>query len=207
VYFCNAFLGHYPEFKGLPEKVRDSHARAVNSVTALDRLASTFAPLANRSFKRGKRFSVAEERIAGALAILEKPIKDLCIEVTFKAAGSTPLNVDPGEFDTAVLNILDNAMYWLSRVGEKERTLEITLKKDKGNERLKIGIHDSGPGISADDAEKIFWPGVTLKPNGIGMGLTIASEIVSAYEGRMALVQPGMLGGASFEFDFPIKTR
>ncbi len=196
-----------PEFKLLPEKVRDSHGRAVNSVSALDRLASTFAPLANRSFKRGKRFSVAEERIAGSLAILENTINHLGIEVKFKAGGSTPLNVDPGEFDTAILNLLDNAVYWLSRVGEGERTLEIVLKKERGGERLKIGIHDSGPGISADDAEKIFWPGVTMKPNGIGMGLTIASEIVSAYEGQMALVQPGILGGASFEFDLPIKTR
>lgn len=200
-------LTRTPEFKTLPEKVRDSHGRAVNSVMALDRLASTFAPLANRSFKRGKRFSVAEERIAGALAILEKSIKDLGIEVKFKAGGSTPLNVDPGEFDTAILNLLDNAVYWLSRVGKGERTLEIVLKKEKGGERLKIGIHDSGPGVSADDAEKIFWPGVTMKPNGIGMGLTIASEIVAAYEGEMALAQPGVLGGASFEFDFPIKTR
>lgn len=200
-------LTRTPEFKALPEKLREFHARAVTSVTALDRLASTFAPLANRSFKRGKRFSVAEERIAGALGLLEKPIKDLGIEVKFKAGGATALNVDPGEFDTAMLNILDNAVYWLSKVGEGERTLEIVLKKDRPGERLKIGVHDSGPGVSADDAEKIFWPGVTLKPNGIGMGLTIASEIVSTYEGQMALAQPGLLGGASFEFDFPMKTR
>jgi signal transduction histidine kinase len=200
-------LTRTPEFNALAERIRDSHTRAVNSVAALDRLASTFAPLANRSFKRGKRLSVAEERIAGALAILEKRISDLGIKVRFKAGGSTPLNVDPGEFDTAILNILDNAVYWLSRVGEGERTLEIVLKKDKGGERLKIGVHDSGPGVAADDAEKIFWPGVTLKPNGIGMGLTIASEIVTAYEGQMALAQPGILGGASFEFDFPIKVR
>jgi signal transduction histidine kinase len=195
------------EFKTLPQKVQDFHARAANSVTALDGLAKTFAPLANRSYKRGRRFSVAEERITGTLALLEKPIKDLGIEIRFKAGGSTPLNVDPGEFDTALFNILDNAVYWLSKVDKDERKLEILLRKDKSGERLKIGIHDTGPGVSADDAEKIFWPGVTFKPNGIGMGLTIASEIVSAHEGQMALAQPGLLGGASFEFDFPIKLR
>jgi K+-sensing histidine kinase KdpD len=39
------------------------------------------------------------------------------------------------------------------------------------------------------------------------MGLTVASEIVDAYDGKMALVQPGELGGASLEFDLPIKAK
>jgi C4-dicarboxylate-specific signal transduction histidine kinase len=139
--------------------------------------------------------------------LLEKSIKDGKIQVKFKSGGSTPLNVDPGEFDTVLYNILDNAVYWLSKVKEDDRILEISLKKDKSGERLKIGVHDTGPGVADEDAEKIFYPGVTFKPNGIGMGLTIASEIVSAYEGRMALAKPGHLGGASFEFDLPIRTR
>ncbi len=204
------FLGQLKKAAGyeeLPEKVRTFHTLAVDAVSALDRLASTFAPLANRSFKRGKRFSVAEERVAGTLALLEKPIKDLKIQVKFRAGGSTPVNVDPGEFDTVLYNILDNAVYWLSKVKDDDRTLGITLKKDKPGERLKIGVHDTGPGVADEDAEKIFYPGVTFRPNGIGMGLTIASEIVSAHEGQMSLAKPGHLGGASFEFDFPVRTR
>lgn len=39
------------------------------------------------------------------------------------------------------------------------------------------------------------------------MGLTVASEIVDAYDGKMALVQPGELGGASFQFDLPLKIK
>ena len=72
---------------------------------------------------------------------------------------------------------------------------------------MKVGVHDSGPGIPEENAERVFWPGVTTKPGGIGMGLTVASEIVDAYDGKMALVQPGELGGASFQFDLPIETK
>ncbi len=194
-----------PQFEELPEKVRKAHTLATDAVSALDRLAETFAPLANRSFKRGKRFSVAEERIAGTLTLLEKQIKDLGVEVKFKSGGSTAINVDPGEFDTALYNILDNAVYWLSKVAAGKRTIEIALKKDKNGERLKIGVHDTGPGVAAEDAERIFFAGVSSKKDGIGMGLTIASEIVTAHDGKMALMQPGHLGGASFEFDFPIR--
>ena len=51
----------------------------------------------------------------------------------------------------------------------------------------------------------MFWPGVTRKPGGIGMGLTVASELVEAYGGKMLTSHPGNLGGASFAFDVPVQ--
>ena len=50
----------------------------------------------------------------------------------------------------------------------------------------------------------MFWPGVTRKPDGIGMGLTVASELVDGRGGKMRTVVPGELGGATFEFDLPL---
>ena len=85
--------------------------------------------------------------------------------------------------------------------------MEIRLTRTRQGDRVKVAVHDSGPGISEENAERVFWPGVTTKPGGIGMGLTVASEIVDAYDGKMALVQPGELGGASFEFDLPLKAK
>jgi nitrogen-specific signal transduction histidine kinase len=54
--------------------------------------------------------------------------------------------------------------------------------------------------------EKIFWPGITFRSDGFGMGLTVASELVSQYGGRMTLIKPGKLGGATFRFDLPVLT-
>jgi nitrogen-specific signal transduction histidine kinase len=50
----------------------------------------------------------------------------------------------------------------------------------------------------------VFLPGVTRKPGGIGMGLTVASELVAEYDGKMSVRQPGAKGGASFVFDLPL---
>ena len=36
------------------------------------------------------------------------------------------------------------------------------------------------------------------------MGLTVASELVEAYGGKMLTSHPGNLGGASFAFDVPV---
>jgi C4-dicarboxylate-specific signal transduction histidine kinase len=55
--------------------------------------------------------------------------------------------------------------------------------------------------------EKVFWPGVTKKKDGIGMGLTVASEIVAQYGGKMFLLKPGDLEGASLGFDLPLTGR
>ena len=49
-------------------------------------------------------------------------------------------------------------------------------------------------------AEKIFNPGVTAKPNGIGMGLVIITELLNNHKETIRLETPGDLGGATFVF-------
>jgi C4-dicarboxylate-specific signal transduction histidine kinase len=83
--------------------------------------------------------------------------------------------------------------------------LEIIIRKIHKGERVRVSVSDSGPGVAGEDVEKIFLPGVTRKTGGIGMGLTVAAELVSEYGGRLALEQPGRLGGATFTFDIPLK--
>ena len=73
------------------------------------------------------------------------------------------------------------------------------------DDRVTITISDTGLGVPEENAEKIFIPGVTGKPKGIGMGLVIVTELVSAYKGKVGLKIPGDLQGASFVFDLPIK--
>jgi two-component system C4-dicarboxylate transport sensor histidine kinase DctB len=68
-----------------------------------------------------------------------------------------------------------------------------------------VTVSDSGPGVNKEDIEKIFLPGVTRKTGGIGMGLTVAAELVSEYGGRLGVEPHGALGGATFTFDLPLK--
>ena len=70
--------------------------------------------------------------------------------------------------------------------------------------RVKVTVTDTGCGISTEDLERVFWPGVTRKPGGIGMGLTVASELVDAYDGKMAVEHRREGEGASFVFDLPV---
>lgn len=192
----------------LSSSLRQKLERAANAVSALDRLAATFAPLASRSFGRGRRTSVLEERIAACLSMLEGPIAQTGIAVHFEPEAETRVAVDPGELDSVLLNLIDNAVSWLARVPKGERQLHVRVSKPKAGGRVGVAIHDSGPGIADEEAERVFWPGVTSKPGGIGMGLTIAAEIVDAYDGKLGLMRPPTeLGGASFEFDLPLASK
>lgn len=178
---------------------------AQGALSALDKLADTFAPLANRSFRRKMRNCVVEESILRCISMLDAEIRTRNIQVKVPSRGATVAAVDPGELDAVLLNLVANASYWLSQAPDGARQIEVRTSPIDAGQRVRISVHDSGPGVPDDDSERIFWPGVTNKPGGIGMGLTVAAELVAEYGGRLALVRPGTLGGATFTFDMPVK--
>jgi signal transduction histidine kinase len=177
---------------------------AEDSVQSLEKLADTFAPLASRSFRRGKRDSIIEESILRCVSMLDADIAGEKAKIDIPSSNQTRVSVDPGELDTVILNLLINALYWVGKSQRKPK-LEISIRKIQNGERVRVSVSDSGPGVAGEDVEKIFLPGVTRKTGGIGMGLSVAAELVSEYGGRLALEQPGRLGGATFTFDVPLK--
>lgn len=176
---------------------------AESSVTALESLADTFAPLASRGFRRGKRTTIAVESVERCRSLLENSIEEGKIVLTSDVPSDLKMSIDPGELDTILLNLLLNAIYWLGKVPEKRRIV-IRGKSNATTGKATIWVDDNGPGVDPEDAESIFLPGITKRPNGIGMGLTIAAELVSEHNGTLALVQPGKLGGATFTFALPL---
>lgn len=200
--FMNYIFNKFGPFK--EKEIINEYKLASSAIDALERLAETFAPLASRSFRRRKRDSILEERISLCMSLISGEIKNKSIKIRIPKTESN-VAVDPGELDAILLNIINNAVYWLGQVPKTARIIEFDLRRDKTTNRIQVWIHDSGPGVHEDDLERIFWPGVTRKPDGIGMGLTVTSEIVAEYGGRMGLKAPGKLGGASFSFDLPLK--
>ena len=120
----------------------------------------------------------------------------------------TSAAVDPGELDAILLNLIMNSIYWMKDVPVDRRELKFNVEPVDGDTgRIRVRIQDSGLGVEEDDVERIFLPGMTRKPNGIGMGLTVASELVSAHGGRMRLEYGADDPGASFAFDLPLSKR
>ena len=192
-------------FGPLREKTLEEEFRSAdNAVDALERLADTFAPLASRSFRRRKRQSILEDQIRGCLDLHRSEIERNHVQCHLPNS-KTEVAVDPGELDAIVLNLITNAVYWMREVPKDHRELRFSLTSTNGGDRVLVDVQDTGPGLDKEDMQKVFWPGVTRKPGGIGMGLTVASELVAAYGGRMATKYNGVKEGASFFFDLPLR--
>jgi len=90
-------------------------------------------------------------------------------------------------------NVLENAVRFSPPTGR------VRIATERSDEALEITISDDGPGIDADDVERIFEPFArgsrNRDPEGTGLGLTIAREIARSYGGDVRVV-PGP--GGSF---------
>ena len=180
---------------------------AEDAINSLERLADTFAPLASRSFRRRKRHSIVEHRIRSCLHLYRSDIKRRNITCDVPDSKTT-VAVDPGELDAVILNLISNSLYWMTTTRKDDRLLQFYISVDsKDDSRAQVSIRDSGSGISQDDLERVFLPGMTKKPGGIGMGLTVASELVALYAGRMTAESPDSHSGAMIVFDLPLASN
>ena len=147
---------------------------------------------------------MVEESVGRCLDMMSQEIRSGEITVESELHARTEVRIDPAELDTIVLNLITNALYWLRRRADADRRLRFRLIPGPTTERVTVSLDDSGPGIDPEERDRVFWPGVTHKPDGIGMGLTVASELVDGHGGRMRTIVPGAMGGATFEFDIPL---
>ena len=87
-----------------------------------------------------------------------------------------PVDVDPGQFEAALLNIVVNARDAMPEGGEITiRTANVTGDDAGGRERaVAVTVEDSGRGIAPEQLEHVFEPFFTTKTVGKGTGLGLS---------------------------------
>jgi two-component system nitrogen regulation sensor histidine kinase GlnL len=100
-----------------------------------------------------------------------------------------PICVDRDQLVQALLNVVRNSLQALGTKGRiiiRTRALANFVIGGKQHRLVdSIEIEDNGPGIPEDLQETVFLPLVTSKPEGSGIGLTIAQELVSRNGGLL----------------------
>ena len=99
----------------------------------------------------------------------------------------------PSSFYPVFVNLLDNAIYWLSVQSEQ---LERRITLDARNNVLRV--YDTGPGIHRRDRDDIFEYGFTRKPGGRGMGLYISRQALRSVGYDLTLADRKVPRGALF---------
>lgn len=111
------------------------------------------------------------------------------------------LKADPVRLRQILLNLLSNA----AKFTEKG---QITLGVELARPHLHLWVADTGPGIPAELAERVFEPfasstQIQRRAGGIGLGLSITRHLVALHEGSITVAsQPGQ--GTTFHLYFPL---
>jgi two-component system nitrogen regulation sensor histidine kinase GlnL len=99
------------------------------------------------------------------------------------------IEVDKEQLIQAVLNIARNALQALNgngRITMRSRTRrQITMAGQRHRIVAQIDIEDSGAGIPEQLLEKIFYPMVTTRAEGTGLGLPIAQYLIHSHGGMI----------------------
>jgi PAS domain S-box-containing protein len=120
--------------------------------------------------------------------------------VTHLGAGLPEIVGNPIELQQVILNLVLNGAEALQESAPKcELVIATTLR----GQDIEISVHDSGTGIDAADLTRMFEPFFTTKPDGMGMGLTICSEIVHAHGGTI-WAEINSMGGLTVRCVLPV---
>jgi signal transduction histidine kinase len=115
-------------------------------------------------------------------------------------AGLGAASADPDRIQQVMMNLLDNAV--------KYGRSPVRVRVESADGHVRISVADSGPGIAADDQERIFEkfyrsdPQHTRAPGGTGLGLYISRELVRRMGGRLDVSSPPG-SGATFFVELP----
>jgi PAS domain S-box-containing protein len=127
------------------------------------------------------------------------------VDVTLKQSLTESLPavvVDPIQIEQVILNLVKNAVDAISSESNGRRQLSVSTEAP-ASDRVQVTVCDSGPGLPAEDRDRIFDAFVTSKPDGLGMGLAISRSIIETHGGRLWMT-PNPDRGCTFRFDLPL---
>ncbi len=133
---------------------------------------------------------------AKALIRIQKHYREIQIDIEGTAA---PVMADPVRIRQVFLNLFLNAADAMGGEG----VVRVTLAD--GEDLVRAEIHDAGPGIDAETADRLFEPFFSTKPRGqgTGMGLAVSQRLVEEAGGRLWLLSEPAASGSVFAFELP----
>jgi len=173
--------------------------RTVASLRGLEQLINDML-----LFARGERGEVREIAPQQLLDQVTTALSDemAAAEVTYRIEDQSDqaiLHANPVLLESAIKNLVTNAIDALDSIGGGE----ITLSAVRSSDHLELRIRDNGPGIPAALQKRIFEPFETTRERGSGLGLAVARTVARAHQGELQLdSEPGR--GATFTMRLPL---
>lgn len=186
----------------LERRMRDNQVRAEDLgpvIQEVDRLNSLLTNLL--TFQRKREPAVRVGPVA--------PVVERCVRLIRPQAiaRNTRVRVDLGAEGTEaafdqeqLVQILTNLLLNAIEAVGQDGAVEVGIGRN--DSRVSIRVHDTGPGLSEEQAEHLFEAFYTTKPEGTGLGLAVSHELAAGMGG--ALRYSNCAPGATFEIELPV---
>jgi signal transduction histidine kinase len=179
------------QLRSTPRELEDLEDILSDIETDSHRAAAMLSSVREMTTKTIHRSALTSAEDVGQLALrlLKHDLQIHEVSVTTEFQGNLPeVQIDGMELQQVLLNLVRNAIDAMSSSPPEARRLRLQTSFD-GQSTVLMSIHDAGPGISAEDRERLFDPFFTTKPGGMGLGLAISSTLVANHGGKLRLVK------------------
>jgi signal transduction histidine kinase len=188
-------LGKRVEPQRPEREIADTIVQSVERLSSLVNQSLDFARLNQPAFAA-----------TDLVALTEEVLQDFCFrEVELKkdyAHDLPPAKIDAAQIKRVLANLLRNALEACFSKKDSARC-QISLTLQTNEEKVRIEVADTGPGIPVEIQEKIFDPFFSTKPAGHGLGLALVRQIISNHGGRIAFASE-MGQGTRFVIELPV---
>jgi TMAO reductase system sensor TorS len=154
------------------------------------------------------------QAVADAVALMKAKSDEKGIALAGEVDAEAPqyLRGDPGRVRQVLLNLIGNAVKFTERGGVHVRVQRLPLDNpDEPYARVRVGVRDTGIGISASAKAKLFGSfvqadsSISRRFGGTGLGLAISRRLVEAMGGDIGVdSEPGKGSEFHFELTLPI---
>lgn len=183
-----------PKFE---ENFKETLSSLLEQIETLSKIATAFSDYAKLPENKPTTFNIVE--------LLKNTIKlydveeNISFSLTYDEQQDWQMYADKNNIGRVFGNIIKNS---IQAIGNKEDGhIDVTIRNLAI--KYRIDIVDNGCGIKEEDKNKIFLPNFTTKSSGMGIGLSMADDIVRRMGGNIKF-QSDVGSGTVFRIDLPI---
>jgi signal transduction histidine kinase len=176
-----------------PEKIRDHLERIERQVGAADRVITALNDFARLPVPELTRIDIATF-LKDVLELTSLPTN---VSVEWLVPTPSPLALgDRSQLHIVFSNLIRNARDAMPEGGT------LTLGAREVADMVEVTVRDTGVGVKPEDLSRIFEPLYSTKAKGIGLGLSIANEIIGRHQGVLR-AKSEVGAGSSFTVCLP----
>jgi PAS domain S-box-containing protein len=186
-----------------PQEAREAALRITRDANRAGAVVQRLRALFGKS--EGLRNAVdLSDAVSEVLTLLRSRIRSSGTTLRLELAADLPSAWgDRVQLQQVIMNLITNALEAMhdDPEGSRELSLRTLLTDDR---RLRCEVKDSGPGLTLAAAARLFEPFFSTKQEGMGIGLSIARNILTSHGGELCVRDNGDARGTTFYFELPL---